>query len=188
MEEDIVNQINSFRENYYNNSSKNIFFKKSQKMDCAMHISNNFDLGELIKRTCYFTPDNKGVFFEYPIFKLFANESNYENIINYVVQLFDFCIMKNNELRVYINLDGLTVSGVERYKPIIMMFFNKCDDEKRMAYANTLAYWKILNTPTMIDMIKNIVKPLVPSYIMNKVILISKKDTVDYMRNMGYIA
>lgn len=185
MQEDILNQINTFREDYYNKSSKNIFFKKSQKMDCAMHISNNFSLEDLIKRSCYFTQDN-AVFFDYTIFKLFANDGNYESIINYVIHLFDYCIQQTGELKVYINLDGLTVSGVERYKSIIMMFFNKCEDDKRIIYANTLTHWKILNTPAMIDIIKNIVKPLVPQYIMNKVILVSKKDSVTYMQQIGY--
>lgn len=186
MEEDILNQINTFRENYYSKNPKNFFLKKSQKMECATNISNNFDLRDLILRTCYFTQDNKAVVFDYTIFKLFATESNYQQIIDYIIQLFDSCIIQNNELCVYINLDGLTISGVERYKDIIMMFFNRCDDDKRITYANSLVYWKIINTPAMIDMIKNMVKPLVPQYIMNKVILISKKESVEYMNYLSY--
>ena len=176
-EEDFVNKINSFTNDYYNNSSKNFFFKKSQKIDCANKISSTFDIDQLIQKTCFIIPNKSSVYFDYSFFKLYANESNYEKIIDYILYLFDNCILTNNELKVYVNLEGFTVSAAERYKKIILLFFNRCADDKRNTYSDTLSYWKILNTPSMIDMIKTIIKPLIPNYIMSKVILVSKNDT-----------
>jgi hypothetical protein len=179
-----VNQIKVITNDYYDKSSKNIFFKKSQKLDCANNIANNFDINILIQKTCYMVYNNTAVYVDYPFLKLYANESNYEKIVDYILQVFDYSITINNELKVYINLEGFTVSAAERYKPIILLFYNKCTLEKSNHYANTLTYWKILNTPSMIDMIKPIVKPLMPHYLINKVILIPKQDSQLYLREM----
>jgi hypothetical protein len=186
-EENFVNKINSFTNDYYNNSSKNFFFKKSQKIDCANKISTTFDIDQLIQKTCFIIPNKSCVYFDYSFFKLYANESNYEKIIDRILDLFDDCILTNNELKFYVNLEGFTVSAAERYKKIILLFFNRCADDKRNIYSEKLSYWKILNTPLMIDMIKTIIKPLIPSYILSKVIIVSKKDTPLCLHEVGLL-
>ena len=184
-EENLVNQVNSFKDEYYSKSGKNFFFKNIQKNDCANQISSNFDIDQLIQKTCFIIPTGDAVYFDYNFFKLYANETNYEKIIDYMIYLFDYCIIQQNQLKVYVNLDGFSVSAAQRYKQIILLFFKKCTDDKRNEYAKTLTYWKVLNTPSMIDMIKTIVKPLIPHYIMNKVVLISKADSINYLREIG---
>ena len=99
----LMKDLESFKEEYYNKNSKNTFFKKSQKADCAKKICEEYDIYELLKQTAYFIPSNNEIFFNYPMFKLFANEENYNTIIDYVFEA-DF-IKNTYELSLILKYD-----------------------------------------------------------------------------------
>jgi hypothetical protein len=181
---DLMSQLNNFKEEYYNKNSKNIFFKKSQKMECAEHISNNFNILELLRLTAFIIPNTNFIFIDYLIFKMYANESNYDIIVDYIMQLFDSCINKYGDFVVHVNLDTFSVSAAERYKNIIIKFNKKCIENLNTEYSKKLNYWKIYNTPNVIETIKKILKTVIEPEVINKINLVSKKDSDAELKNL----
>ena len=91
---DLLKKIAELQGNYYSDNQKNIFFKKSQKNDCAASISKTLDTQTLLANTIYLINNTNRIYFDYNIFKTYANENNYELIIDRIITLFDCCIEK----------------------------------------------------------------------------------------------
>jgi hypothetical protein len=87
MSDSLVNQMEKYKEDFYQTQGKNTFFKKSQKLDCAKQMSKVFDLSEMIQQTIYLIPGTNNIVFNYPIFKLYGNDDNYDIIIQYIIHL-----------------------------------------------------------------------------------------------------
>ena len=92
-----MEQIKQLQSNFYSNTDKHIFFKNNQKKQCAAEISNQMNLPELMNATMYIIPDTNKVFFNYTVFKLYANPQNYDDIVLNVLKLFRECIQKYNQ-------------------------------------------------------------------------------------------
>ena len=101
------------KENYYSVNSKNSFFKKSQKLDCAKFISESIDLNTLIDKTVYAIPDKNIVFINYPVFKYYANPENYSQIIDHIINVFKYVIQYFGSYDVYINLSSFFLQLLE---------------------------------------------------------------------------
>ena len=122
----IINDIKEFQNNYYSIHKKNFFFKKKQKLDCANTICEKFSLDDLINKTMFVIPNTNIVFLDYTIFKLFANPNNYEILVNNIILLFQDRINNFKSFELHVNLDNFTISSLERYKSIINTFISKC--------------------------------------------------------------
>ena len=98
--EEIINQIENFKLNYYSTNNKNMFFKNNQKLQVAEKISNQFDLDILLEKTVYSINGSSNIYLDYTIFKLYANEYNYEKIIVYICNLIESTIekLKKNDI------------------------------------------------------------------------------------------
>jgi len=173
----LMKDLESFKEEYYSKNSKNTFFKKSQKADCAKKICEEYDIYELLKQTAYFIPSNNEIFFNYPMFKLFANEENYNTIIDYVFELINESIRLYDQYIIHIDLSGFTITAAERYKGLIIKFNAKCIESKEIRYINYCKKWFIYNPPLVIDMIGSIVYPLLHPDVLNNLTICPKKDS-----------
>jgi len=118
----LINEIKEFQNNYYSVNKKNFFFKKQQKIDCATEISEKCDINTLLNNSVFIIPNTNSIFFDYTIFKVFANPANYNNIINHINHLINYCIQYFERYNVHINLSSFTITAYERYKKLIMDF------------------------------------------------------------------
>ena len=174
---DLLAQVNKFKDSYYSKNSKNTFFKKTQKADCAEQISQQFDINILLANTVYIVGDTNQVFFDYSVFKLYANESNYQQIVDYVLILFDIVIRKHGSYVTHVNIDTFTVSAAERYKKVIQTFNAACIRNTEFVYTQRLQSWHIYNPPSVIDMVHKILKPFIEPSVFHNARIISKEDS-----------
>jgi hypothetical protein len=172
-EPSILDKIAELQNEYYSTSGKNRIFKSKQKQDCATMVSGTMGLEKMLSNTIYVLPNTNKVYFDYAVFKLYANPSNYDSIIQAVICEFDKCIDQFGHYESHMNLNTFTISALERYKPIIITF---CKDflKNNPKYTEKLSRFNIYNTPSMIDMVLHVVKPFINESVLKKVVFISK--------------
>jgi hypothetical protein len=182
----LINEIKEFQNNYYSVNKKNFFFKKKQKLDCANNICDNFSLQDLINKTIYIIPDTNIIFMDYVIFKIFANSNNYQFIVDYIILLIDDRINIYNTFEIHVNLDSFTISSLERYKSIINIFIDNCL-KKNSGYTFIISKVNILNAPKSFDSIINTVKHFFNKDVYQKIVVSNEEDSkikLDYYYNI----
>jgi len=92
MSDDLLNELEKFKSQYYSDNKKNMIFKSTQKNHLASSICEQFGTDDLFIRTSFIIPNTNKIYITYPLLKLFANPSNYEQFTNYVQSLFLRCI------------------------------------------------------------------------------------------------
>lgn len=183
MDNEFVSKVEQLKEEYYSHNKKNVLFKKSQKMDCALTICNSMDVPKLIENTMHIIPNTNAVYFSYPVFKLYATDKNYDMIISHIFSLFHKCIENFGTYQVHIDLLSYTVSACERYKPIFPVLFNECF-HKEKTFSNKLDRLFIYNTPHAMETIIQIMKPLVDNNVRHKIIFYSKHESDVLMKTL----
>lgn len=168
-------QIDNFIENYYSINGKNSLFKKNQKNELAIQIASSFKIEDLLENMCY-TIGNQ-VIIKYSIFKLFINNEIYENVINFILNKFDYIIGIYNEFECHINIEGFTMSAAERYQDFIKNFA-EISLNAGNTYSNKIICLKIYFPPIIIEQIKNIFGRFVDKDVKNKVEIINKTDSI----------
>lgn len=164
-------QINQIQDTFYAANKKNKIFKKSQKEELAKYICGQLDVNFLLSKMIYIGNANN-IYFDYLIFKMFANNTNYNIIIEYYIQLFSDIIVKFGTFIIHVNLKTITVSAVERHKDFVRLFTQQCLSDGRHEYSLCLDMCYIYNSPTLIDMIKLILKGLIEPVVMQKIHII----------------
>lgn len=175
----LLEKMNEIQDKYYNDNSKKIFFKKSQKMECAKEMCKTLNLNEMIAKTIYVIPDTNGIYMDYTIFKLYANPDNFDAIIQHIINTCRYLVTFYHSFEVFINLDSFTVSAAERYKGMIKKYCDSCLTENT-DFAILMVKLNILNTPSVIEMIVNIIKPVIDKGVVEKVSF-KKKDESKYL-------
>ena len=162
MESKLLNEISNFEEKYYQENSKNVLFKKNQKIDLAKQVSNNFDINILLNNLCYIIKDTNKVVIDYNILKLFANEDNFDCILQYILFNFTETIKKYNNFEVHMNLNSFTISAAERYKKLVELFCKLCLNNKdSYDYAKICTKFYIYNVSTTFEQIVTLFSSLV---------------------------
>jgi hypothetical protein len=185
---ELLGQMSKFKEDYYSQNTKNTFFKKNQKLELAKQMSSSFDINLLLQKTGYIIPGTQHIYFDYTVFKLFANEDNYNLIVSYILNLFQICITNYGEYNVHVNLDTFTVSAAERYKNLITLFNESCISNKSVEYSKSLKCWNIYYTPSVIDMITKVLKTIIEPDIIKKIIFISKHESDEKLQTLFELA
>ena len=175
--ESLLKSIDKFKEDYYENKThKSFLFKKSQKIDCAKKISENFDLSTMINSTIYIIPNTNKIIFNYTIFKLYANPENYEIIVQNVLNIYDEILKTFENFEAHVILEGFTISAAERYKEAIKLFCQKCMNSSTK-YAKLTTAMHIYYTPSMIENISALLRPFIDSNVNERIILHSKTES-----------
>uniref|UniRef100_A0A6C0ARU4 CRAL-TRIO domain-containing protein n=1 Tax=viral metagenome TaxID=1070528 RepID=A0A6C0ARU4_9ZZZZ len=172
----LITKIEKLKAEYYAESTKAMFFKKQQKVDCANMICNGVGLEEMLNHTVFVIPNTNRVYFDYTIFKTYAIPSNYDAIVKRVLDLFQECIVKYGNFEAHVNLNTFTISAFERYKAIIIKFCEECF-KNNTHFSVDLVKFCIYNSPNMIDLITTTAKPFIDDTIRQKVILFNKKES-----------
>ena len=143
---DMMATIESLQEQYYKINNKNSFFKKTQKYECADLVTNKVGIDIMLEK-CIYIFDNNKIYIDYPIFKTFANPNNYHDISVFLVNHINDCIKKYKKFEIFINLDTLTISAVERHRKVILGFAEHGQDN---GYDKYLTNMELYNTPSFI--------------------------------------
>ena len=184
MESKLLNEISNFEEKYYQDNNKNTFFKKSQKIDLAKQVSNNFDINILLKNLCYSKKTTNQVVIDYNILKLFANEENFELILKYILNEFTNTINTFGDFEVHMNLNSFTISAAERYKKLVELFCKLClNNKETYDYSKKCSKFYIYNVSNTFEQIVNLFKPFVSPDIKEKVSILKKSDSSDNLWN-----
>ena len=184
---DLIERMNSFKNEYYSNQPKNFLFKKSQKIDMAKQLSQKFDLNELLQNFTYNIPNTSNIYLDYTVFKLFANESNYPNIIEYFLNIVDYCIYTYGDFNVHLNMESFTVSSAERYYGFLELYVKCClikSESNHFLYSEKLNKFNIYNPPNVLDMIHKIFKKVIQKEVNEKFVVIHKKESKEALENL----
>ena len=178
----LINQIEEFKTKYYTENKKNTFFTKTQKNDCAEKICKNFDMTKLLWQTAYI-PQNNQIYIDYTAFKLYANSNNYSVILNHVLYLVNKSITEFNGFEFHINLQGLTVTAIERYKDAIFLFCNQLLSSTSN-YSNKIENICFYYSPSIVDGCARVFTPLIDIKIREKIQIYSKEDSCNALAKL----
>jgi hypothetical protein len=181
--DDLLKDIEDYKNTYYSENKKTFFFRKSQKMDCANKIANEFELSTLLSQTIFIIPNTNCVYLDYNIFKLYANPENYHSIVEHVIQLFEYCIINCGEFECHFNLNSFTITAAERYKYIIEMFCKECL-KRETRYGHMLSKMYIYYSPGMIERFTTLFTHLIDPNIRNRFVIYSKDESEIKMKKL----
>lgn len=175
----LVAELHQLKQAFYDEKGKNSLFKKKKKEECARMISSKYPIEELAQVTFFSIPETNRVFFDYTTFKLFANHGNFAYLIKYVLFLFKETIRKYGNFVLDVNADTLTVSAVERYSAMIAYYCDECknNENKHTDFANLMMIMNIYNTPSVIELIKTMLKPMTDPCVYSKLNMFSRENT-----------
>jgi len=173
MEEDFARKIENIKNKFYEKQNKNVFFTSTQKLTLANKIASSMSLDDLINKTVYSIRHTNKVYIDYTIFKLFANPSNYTDIVKILLEKFSDSINTYGSFEAHFNLDSFTISGCHRYKEVIMAFMNECMNHETK-FSECLHLMHIYNMPNVFDNIQKILMPLIDERVKKKIELHNK--------------
>lgn len=176
---DFVRKITDAKDTYYANSTRNTFFKKQQKYDCANTICENVGLDEMIDKTFYVIPNTNKVYMDYTIFKLYAIPENFDYMATKLLEELN-SVAEINEYEIHVNMESFTISAYDRYKDFISIYCNKC-----LMFNTTeslkMSKMYIYNTPMVIDTIAKMLKPIMHPGIHSKTVCYNKKESPELL-------
>ena len=175
--------MNEMKKQYYSENNKTLFFKKQQKIKIASAIGEKVDMREVLAKTYFIIPNTHNVYFDYTVFKLYANPSNYATIVSYALQLIDTCIKKYGYFEMHINLHSFSISALNRYRDCIDLYLNECI-KANAEYYNVISCLHIYHTPSVIDTIANILHKLIHPEIKRKVKKYGKEESEIIIQNI----
>lgn len=185
----LQDQIENFKNEYYRDnggkkSSFVLYGKSSQKADLAQKVSDTFDIQNLLNQTIYLIPDTNNVMIDYTVFKQYANDSNYEAVISHMLSQYDYCINVYGKYSVHVNLATFSTTAAERYRRFIEIFNSRFMQGVETIYMQRLDKIVIYNPPAMLQMIHNILKPVMSPNIQAKTQIISKSESDDKLSEL----
>jgi len=185
----MLDLLNKMKSEYYTESKPNMFFKNTQKIQCAETISKNLELATLLGKTAYILQNNNKniIYIEYPLFKLFANPENYTAIVEHLINLILIFIANKATYEIHINLKGFTISAAERYKQVIQLFCNQCcslSNTSNISFVEDLTILKIYHTPSVMESISRMLSSLTDPTVKNKLVFCSKAESDGLMQQL----
>jgi len=179
----LLAQMEKFKSDFLENEGKNSFFKKNQKLDCAKKMSQTFQLQDMIQKTVFIIPGTNKIMFDYTIFKLYACPENYNDIVDYIIKLYDCLLLQYPNFEANVILDSFTISAAERYKGVIQIFCSKCMNSQTK-YSQLTKQMNIYYTPSMIESISTLLKPFIDKDVGQRIMLISKADSPEMIKQL----
>lgn len=176
-------EVEELKTAYYQVNTKNTFFKKTQKYDCAQYVCDHMDMEELLHHTTWIIPNTNRIYVDYTMLKTYANPSNFDKIVNKFLLLALDCSNTFVEFEVHMNMETFTVSAVERYKYIITMIVEQCFS-KQTRYTQQIVAFHLYNIPTVIDQIRPLILPLLEPGMREKFVLHSKSESPELLKRL----
>lgn len=180
----VIEQLRQIQSQYYSENKKNIFFKKSQKLNCALETAKSFDIPTLFNCTTFQIPNTNKLFLDYTVFKLFANPFNYLELVTLLIDLVNRLIIEHGQFEAHLNLDSFSASAVERYIPLVKLFCSECLKDQSYTRIDKMIKLHIYNTPSLVN---NVAKPLISvcdPAIKNKIVYYTKKESSELIQKL----
>ena len=171
--EDLLERINKMRDDYATDNKSWLFSSKKYKNDCANKILGSINVERLLSSTVIILPNTHHIFFDYTVFKTYAVPELYETIIQYAISKIYHCINTFGKYEMHINLQSFSVSAFTRYKDIIEMYSNECNTNHTGLHEK-IKNMHVYNVPSTIETISQLIGPLLPSLIKDRVIKYDK--------------
>ena len=171
---DLTEQIKALQEQFYEKNDKKRIFKKNQKYECATSIQQSIPVSTMLEHSIYILPNTNKIIFNYTIFKTFMNPDVFQP---FVVRAFNLCnetITNNGTFCVHLNIQGSTISGFQRFKPIIELFLKKVD-ELNFDYKQYLEHASFYYPPSIMTNLLSLLYPMLEKEVMAKLIVINKE-------------
>jgi hypothetical protein len=176
MSDNLLDDLEKFKNSYYSENKKNILFKKDQKMDMASKISTEFNLETLMPKTIYILPGTNRIYFDYNVFKMFAHPTNYASFIGYTQMLIVQSIQSYGSFECHFNINSFTASAAERYKGILELF-NAITERDDTNYAPKMTKLHVYNTPSSLEHIYKLISGLIDPEVRSKIVFHSKAES-----------
>lgn len=167
--DDIMNKINSLKNEYYLENKKNIIFKNNQKFDCANTIVQNINKPDLFNSIIKLNENQMHI--NYAMFKTIIHPAIYMDFIYHIFQVNDDILSNYSTYNVFIDCKGLTMTGVERYKDFLS-FMSLEGQKNKKDFLQKLGHFYIVNPPFMIANIGKIILPLLDKVVKEKIAII----------------
>lgn len=171
MNENLIKNIKKVQDEFYANSKNNTFFNaKKNKNDCSEHVSQCIDLDKLISQTIFIENNSNKIFIDYTIFKTFASQLNYQTIVDSLVSKI-ICVKNTyRTFEIHLNLKSLTVSAIERYRPIFQVYYDTCCKYGLSYESDILDKFEIYHAPMVINSLVPIIVKYTDKSIKNKIV------------------
>jgi len=169
--QNIQENIHHLQNQYYQTHSKNRIFKSKQKQECATMITQNINIETLFRHTLYIIHSKSAVYFDYTIFKTFIYPENFNVFLQYIDRSTTPWINECETYELHLNMQGLTISGFERFRGLIDRLFQQLPP---MSYKMKNIY--IYYTPSVVDTIMRVMHPFISHYI-DRIVLYSKAES-----------
>lgn len=147
---------------YKTNQKKRIIGVSQQKNDLALNCINQIPFNDFIHQ-CITTHENN-IFFYYPKFKPFIHTTIFPNILQYTLSIIHNILKKYNEYNIISDIHSLTMSGIHRCYPLLLMFFDN------IQFTNSLEKVKNIDLHNCPSCIKNIHTFLLPLFKKNNIV------------------
>lgn len=146
---------------YYKDKRKNLLFNKlAQKQEIAALIADKFSVKECILHTIY-RDSHTGIVVDFTLLKLFAHPAIFAQISQHGISLIQQVIAEKGFYDMHINLDSFSISAMDRYRPLIDVFFSYIGSETM--FAEKIHSVTIYNPPNFFDGLYKLVRRFVSS-------------------------
>jgi len=175
---DLMEKIQILQNDFYKKNSKNMFFKQTQKLECAKYISESIHLKDLISNTVFVIPNTNKIFYNYLIFKQYGHESNCPMIMEYFKTLIIETIERYGHFELHFNLKTFSISALHRYSSVIQTAF-----DENIMFSEKMSRVVLYYTPHFIEIITTMFYKSIQTFI-NRVEYVSKDNSEKEMKNL----
>ena len=175
--DNILSNIKNTQDTFYCNSKKNTFMKENQKIKCAESVLNHFSIDELLSKTVYMLDNSNKIFISYPLYKTYALSTNYQSIVDRIIQSIFYVLGKFPTFEMHIDLDSFTATALQRNMIVFQLYYDTCCKNGLNYDTNTLDRIVIYNTPSIIQSLFTLIIKLTDKSIKEKITLLYKTKT-----------
>jgi hypothetical protein len=183
IKEPTCEDIMKVQSDFYSFQNKHVFFRKSQKQDCANYVVTQIPLDTLLKRTIMGISETNVIYMDYTVFKTYATSDNYVQIARCLLKYIQTTIETYGSFDLHMNLQSFSMSAAERYMEAIQLFCEECH-KKDENYLDRMGNMYIYNTPNMVGMITTIIRKFTNDSIKEKLVCYSKEESAVKLREL----
>jgi hypothetical protein len=184
--DNLLERITKLRNEYSTENKKGLFSSKQCKFDCANSVLKTIDIDTLLNSTLLLLPNSYHLFFDYTVFKTYAVPELYDAIMKYTIHKISDCIQKYGKYEMHINLNTFSVSAFQRYKPIIELYSYECNTN-HIDFREKINTMHIYNIPSTIETISQLIGPLLPKNMRDKLINYDKTSSEKPLQTISEI-
>lgn len=180
---ELIEKLQKIKSDFYVANRKKTFFTSGQKAACAESVCAEIDINKLMAYTIYIIKNTNIIFFNYLVFKTYANQSNFSIINEFIFDKINTCVQQYGSFEMHFDLVTFTVTAAERYKHLIELFVAKCL-ERRTGFIDLTINITIYNTPSMVEHIHRVFKMLIHPSLKTKIIYRNKEESPDLLKKL----